>query len=69
MSMRDPQNQSGSILCHSEPLEVSPNQFLGWDFFCRLLQQTGSNKGKKSEPIQVYNEAWIILNNFDEPFK
>ena len=48
---------------------MSPNQFLGWDFFFRLLQQTGSNKGKKSEPIQVYNEAWIILNNFDETFK
>ena len=35
----------GSIWYHSEPSDVpySPNQFLGWDFFCRFLQQTGSN--------------------------
>ena len=34
----------GSIWYHSEPSIVpySPNQFLGWDFFCRFLQQTGS---------------------------
>ena len=34
----------GPIWYHSEHLEVpySPNQFLGWDFFCRFLQQTGS---------------------------
>ena len=41
---------SGSIWYHSEPLEVpySPNQFLGWDFFCRFLQQTtGSRRNMK----------------------
>ena len=34
----------GPILYHSEPSNVpsSPNQFLGWDFFCRFLQQDGS---------------------------
>ena len=28
----------------SEPSDVPylPNQFLGWDFFCRFLQQTDS---------------------------
>ena len=32
------------IWCHSGPSDVpiSPNQFLGQDFFCRFLQQTGS---------------------------
>ena len=39
----------GSIWYHSEPSYVpySPNQFLGWDFFCRFLQQTGSRKTQK----------------------
>ena len=33
------------IWYHSEPSDVpySPNQFLGWDFFCRFLQQDSSN--------------------------
>ena len=50
MSLSDPLDHLGSIWYHSEPLEVpySPNQFLGWDFFCRFLQQTGS-----SEPLAV----------------
>ena len=36
----------GPIWYHSEPSDVpySPNQFLGWDFFCCFLQQTGSSK-------------------------
>ena len=35
----------GPIWYHSEPSDVpySPNQFLGWDFFCRFLQQDGSS--------------------------
>ena len=34
----------GPILYHSEPSHVtySPNQFFGWDFFCRFLQQDSS---------------------------
>ena len=34
------------IWCHSEPSNVpySPNQFLGFDFFCRFLQQSGSRR-------------------------
>ena len=34
----------GPIWYHLEPSDVpySPNQFLGWDFFCRFLQQDGS---------------------------
>ena len=35
----------GPIWYHSEPSDVPycPNQFLGWDFFYRFLQQTGSS--------------------------
>ena len=35
----------GPIWYHSEPsdLPYSPNHFLGWDFFCRFLQQDGSS--------------------------
>ena len=44
MSWSEPHYHLGSIWYHSQPLEVpySPNQFLGWDFFCSFLQQTGS---------------------------
>ena len=44
--MSDSFNHLGSIWYQSEPLEVSyfPNQFLGLDFFCRFLQQTGSSR-------------------------
>ena len=40
-----PLNHLGLILYHSESLEVlcSPDQFFGWDFFCRCVQQRGSN--------------------------
>ena len=35
----------GPIWYYSEPSDVpySPNQFLGWDFFCRFLQHNGFN--------------------------
>ena len=35
----------GPILYHSKISDVpySQNQLLGWDFFCRFLQQSGSN--------------------------
>ena len=47
--MSDPHKHLESFLYHSEPLEVpySPNQFLGWDFFCRFLQKTGSSYQSK----------------------
>ena len=34
----------GPIWYHSKPSDVpySPNQFLGWDLFCRLLQKDSS---------------------------
>ena len=43
--MSDPLNHLRSIWYHSEPSDVPyfPNQYLGWDFFCRFLQQVGSN--------------------------
>jgi hypothetical protein len=39
-----PLNQLGSNWYYSESSDVSnsPNQFLGWDFFCRFLQQDSS---------------------------
>ena len=46
MSISDLLSFLGSIWYHSEPLKVPyfPNQFLGLDFFCRFLQQTGSSR-------------------------
>ena len=60
--MSDLLNNLGSIWYHSEPLGVPyfPNQFLGWDFFCCFLQQTGSS-------LQLLNLDWgSDLNN--KPF-
>ena len=39
-----PLNHLGSIWYHSEPSDVPhfPKKILGWDFFCRFLQPTGS---------------------------
>ena len=36
----------GAIWNHSEPSDIpySPSQFLGWDFFCRFLQQDSSKQ-------------------------
>ena len=35
----------GPIWYHSEhsDFQYSPNQYHGWEFFCRFLQQTGSS--------------------------
>ena len=46
MSTRYPLNHLGSIWYHLEPSDVpySPNQFLGWELFCRFLQQDGSRR-------------------------
>ena len=43
--MSDSLNHLGSIWDHSEPSDVPyfPNQFFGWDLFCRFLQQDGSS--------------------------
>ena len=40
-----PHAHLGTIWYHSEPSDVpySPNQFLGWNFFCCFLQQDSSN--------------------------
>ena len=44
---------------HSESLEVlySPNQFIGLDFFCHFLQQTGSNDSH-GESSQL---SWAVM--------
>ena len=41
----------------SEPSDFpySPNQFLGWDFFCSFLQQDGSNNDPTNLLIVVCN--------------
>ena len=42
-----PLNHLGLVWYHSEPASDdphSPNQFLGWDFFCCFLQQDSSNQ-------------------------
>ena len=53
--MSDPLNHLGSIWYHSEPLEVPyfPNQFLGLDFFCRFLQQTGSSSKGSEQGLRA----------------
>ena len=44
----DPNAYLGPIWYHLEPSDITyyPNQFLGWDFFCHLLQQDGSSQLK-----------------------
>jgi hypothetical protein len=39
----------GPIWYYSEPSDIpnSPNPYLGWEFFCRLLQQGGSSSCSK----------------------
>ena len=62
MSMNDPHNDLGSIWYHSEsePSDVPyyPNQFLGWAFFCRFLQQDDSTNIKDFDlidrPLSTY---------------
>ena len=50
--MSDPVNHLISIWYHSELSDVpySPNQFLGWDFFCSFLQQDGS----KADNVYIF---------------
>ena len=61
--MSDPLNHLGSIWYPLTPLDVpySPNQFLGRDFFCRFLQQTGSS-GK--QPCCSIEEMALTLEIF-----
>jgi hypothetical protein len=46
----------GPIWYHSEPSDVtySPNQFLGWDFFCHFLQQDSSSWVKFKQRMILY---------------
>ena len=50
----------GSIWYHSEPSDVpySPNQFLGWDFFCHFLQQDSSRP-------KFFHVTLYLDRNFD----
>ena len=65
MSMSDPLNHLGSILYHSEPLEVpySPNQFLGLDFFAASYSKLALEKEATghSEPKLIILEANLGL--------
>ena len=61
----------GPIWYHSEfpDAPYSPNQFLGWDFFCRFLQQTGSREpdwliiSMLEEKIALMVQITCLLNN------
>ena len=63
--MSDPLYHLGSIWYHLENVEVpySVNQFLGWDFFCRFLEETGS-KAHISDHFQVYMEVIMLITQF-----
>ena len=51
----------GPIWYHSEPSDVpySPNQFLGWDLFCRFIQQDSSS----TSPQKVWSANSFGLDN------
>ena len=53
----------GPIWYHSEPSDVpySPNQFLGWDFFCRFLQQDGSSILELEILFQFFLERTLYI--------
>ena len=62
----------------SEPSDIpySPNQFLGWDFFCHFLQQTGSSWFLATETTQhdgmgmnyFYYILFCFMNNRESHF-
>ena len=63
----------GPIWYRSEPSDVPylPNQFLGWDFFCRFLQQDGSRgapylpeKSLSMLPNKVPSKNFVKLQSF-----
>ena len=56
----------GAIWYHSEHSVVpySPNQFLGWDFFCRFLHQYGS-----STFFEEYGTKLKTLSKIKPPLK
>ena len=53
----------GPIWYHSEPSNVpySPNQFLGWDFFCRFLQQDRSSILELEILFQFFLERTLYI--------
>ena len=66
MSMSGPLNHLGSILYHSEAIEIpySRKPVTGHELFCRFLQQTGSSPNiklcmfhKHSSPLDFYTMA------------
>ena len=58
------------IWYHSEPSDVpySPNQFLGWDFFCHFLQQTSSSKStsRQYDCKKIRLKLRHIYNSFSD---
>ena len=58
----------GPIWYHSEPSNVpySPNQFLGWDFFCRFLQQDGSSILELEILFQFFLERTLYIPSYFE---
>ena len=58
--MSGPYNHLGPIWYQSEPSDFpySPNQFLGWDFFCCFLQQNSSTRNTGTPPLTRFFGPW-----------
>ena len=54
----------GPIWYHLEPSDVpySPKQFLGWDFFCRFLQQDSSKSFDGFDDVCSLIIFWLDKN-------
>ena len=42
-------------------LQPSQNHFLGWDFFCRFLQQTGSSHCRCAKDVTRYILIFYVI--------
>ena len=50
------ESMSRKWVCGPFLINVSPNQFLGWDFFCRCFQQTSSSGFRRSWHLSFINQ-------------
>ena len=68
MSMSYPLNHLGSIWYHSEPSDdpYSLNQFLGWEFFGRFLQQAGSRISNNFSSSTELSHGYFKTPSFRE---
>ena len=56
----------GPIWYHSETSDVpySPNQFLGWNIFCRFLQQDGFRAGSLLFLCNIVKSGWTAFSQY-----